>query len=1106
MSTKFFTNDNQNTLLEKFKGVFKYNSDIEQFDTLVGYFRSTGYFKIRPYLENVPEIRILVGINVDALIAKYQNEGLLLKLAGDSEETKKDYCEQLKNEIDNAYYSSETEASILQFVKDIGSGKIQIRAHPTRKLHAKIYIFRPKNFNPHSSCEVITGSSNLTEAGLGATDSNSGDKASNYEFNVSLREYEDVKFATDEFEKLWVESVEILPAEIKKVQNKTFLREGAFTSFELYIKLLIEYFGREIEFDPSSIKDLPPGFMRLTYQLDAVNQGLEILRKHNGFFLSDVVGLGKTVVAILIARQYFYYNNFPDYRSRTLIVTPPALQSNWREIAGKFRLDNAHYITNGSLHKIDNPSDYDLVIVDEAHKFRNDTSEAYVHLQSICKTPCQDGQMKKIILVSATPLNNRPSDIKNQVLLFQDASNTTLDVNIGQFFARVDKEFNALIRDESKEITKAIEKIYTEIRNKIVEPLMVRRTRTDLKEHKSYSRDISKQGIIFPEVKKPQALLYQLNSDLNSIYDKTVNLIANSADGLSYTRYRILQYLIPEHREDYRSPDLISNQLAAIMKTLLIKRLDSSFHAFFCSLGRFVDASQAMLQMIKNNRIFIAPDFDVAKYILDEEEEELLERLVSAQLTDPNIKILSREDFEPDFIKGMERDHKILTYLYNEWKKVVTHERDPKLDKLLAVLDKDLLDRSRNPEQKLVIFSESLETTNYLKKQLHDVGYQKVLAVDSSNVTNLKDIISVNFDANVNFDRRRSDYNIIITTEVLSEGVNLHRSNTILNYDTPWNSTRLMQRIGRINRIGSTAQEIYIYNFFPTAKVEDDIQLYQRASMKLQAFHSALGEDSQIYSPDEKVSTLGLFDKNIYEEGDKVKVNERLQYLMEIRKFREESPEKFNRIKNLPLKMRTTVTNEQLQGSTLAFLRSGNYNAFYHVADNDEDPKELGFLEAASVFKSACSSNTEQLYERHHEQVKKALRCFEQQLKEKIVRDKQIHSLNPQQTRAISYLKPFLNMDVTGNIEKDKINNAIKLIEIGRFQNLHKDINRLARSSRKAKVKISIVLEKLLNIIDKHVKQDTRTSSKPAYSDRITTSWKYEDPKIVVSQSYISSS
>lgn len=282
MSTKFFTNEGQNTLLNKFKGVFENNKDIELFDALVGYFRASGYFKIRPFLEDVPKIRILVGINVDKILSHYHSKGLLFQ--GDANQTLIEFINELKKDIQTADYNKEVENGIIQFVDDIATKKIEVKAHPHRKLHAKIYIFRPENWNEHKPGNVITGSSNLTEAGLGGEDNY------NYEFNVILRDFEDVKFATEEFDRRWKEGIAILPIDVSKVKKETYIYDN-FTPFEVYIKFLIEYFGKSVEFDPNSVADLPQGFKRLTYQIDAVNQGFELLRKHNGFFLADVVGL-----------------------------------------------------------------------------------------------------------------------------------------------------------------------------------------------------------------------------------------------------------------------------------------------------------------------------------------------------------------------------------------------------------------------------------------------------------------------------------------------------------------------------------------------------------------------------------------------------------------------------------------------------------------------------------------------------------------------------------------------------------------------------------------------------------------------------------------------
>ena len=1094
MATKFFTNADGNTLLNKFGGVFKHNPLIAEFDALIGYFRSTGYFKIRPFLEDVPQIRILVGINVDAITAKYKNEGLLLRSIGDQEETKLDYLNALKREIDDAAYSWELEKSILQFIEDIATAKIRIKAHPTRKLHAKIYILRPKDFNPHSGCEVITGSSNLTEAGLGA-----GGNASNYEFNVSLRDYDDVKFATDEFEKLWKEAVDILPTEIEATKNRTFLKDE-FTPFELYIKLLIEYFDKEIDFDPNNIKDLPEGFMRLTYQLDAVHQGLEILKKHHGFFLADVVGLGKTIVAILIARQYFYFNDFPDYISKTLIIVPPALKRQWQETVWKFMMQNVHYETNGSLHKVENPEDYDLVIVDESHKFRNDSTLGYENLQQICKAPCRDGKKKKVILVSATPLNNRPNDIRNQVLLFQDANDSTMEINIGQFFAQITKRYKAIIRTKSSGTARKAAELYAEVRDKVIEPLTVRRTRTDLHEHDFYAKDLAQQGIVFPDVSTPEKLLYPLESHLNKLYDETMKLIQGK-NGLQYMRYRAIAFIKSEYAQGYNRPEFISKLLAGIMKSLLVKRLDSSFYAFHCTLERFVRASEAMLKMVENNRIIIAPNHKVEDYVLEENEDELLKKLAEEEFTDPGIKMLSKDDFKPGFIEGLASDHKILNNMEKQWRHVIEREEDPKLEKFFSVLETDLLAKSRNPERKLVIFSESLDTTEYLKERLKANGYADVLAVNSTNRTALQDKIRNNFDANLALGQQSSDYNIIITTEVLAEGVNLHRANAILNYDTPWNATRLMQRIGRINRIGTKARTIYIYNFFPTEKVEDDIQLQRKAMVKLQAFHSALGEDSQIYSTDEQVESFGLFDKKPQGDAD---VNERLQYLMEIRKFREESPDEFQRIKNLPLKIRNAVKNRERQNGTISYLRNKKHHAFYEV-DQESKLKELSFLQAVPIFKCDPTVKAQPLHEKHHAQVQQALTHFLEQAAEKTVISKQNQALTAQQTRAIHSIKAIRNWDHIGEKEKQELAGAIDTIKIGRFQALPREINKLQRTAQKGRVALAVQLQSLLEIIRKYrppeEEADTWDRQEPGNGPPAAVTDDF--PRVIISQSYV---
>lgn len=1094
MSTKFFTNRDTNTLLKKFEGVFKYNKDIEFFDALVGYFRASGYFAIRPYIEDVPNIRVLVGINVDKVSADFHKKGLLF--LADSTRTINEFRKQTIQDIQSASYDRETEKGITQFVDDIIAKKIEIKAHPSKQLHAKIYILRPKEFCEHKAGSVITGSSNLTEAGLGKKETG------NYEFNVQLYNYDDVKFATDEFELLWDEAVPILPIEAEKIRKETYLNNEV-TPFELYIKFLIEYFGSSIDFDPTSATDLPKGWKSLAYQSDAVSQGFDLLQKHNGFFLADVVGLGKTVIATLIAKKLYHHLYLTRQPLETLVITPPSLKENWEDTLDEFGMTHYKIITNGSLHKVKKPERYDLVIIDEAHKFRTDTAESYTLLQNICKTDVlrrnEKGDRvkvrKKVILVSATPLNNQPEDIRNLVYLFQDAKDTTLEVsNLQHFFSRRMKEFKAAKKE--KDIPKMlhqIKAIYELIRTKVVQPLTIRRTRTDLMAHDQYRGDLLDQGIIFPKVEKPKPIYYPLDATLEDLYDRTIFLLQDPIKGLTYNRYRAIGYLKPEKKAKYQNADLISAQLAKIMKTLLVKRIDSSFHAFKKSLARFCDATEAMIRMFDKDEIIIAPNLPVSEYIMEGREDELMALALANQATDPTIEICTGKDFEPDLLKGLKHDLKILQDLCNEWGKV---EQDPKLNEFLKTLP-DFLNRKENEEGKLIIFSESKETTNYLRDALEKNGYNGILTIDSKSRKKLLPIAKENFDANHPLAEQKDDYQILISTEVLAEGVNLHRSNTVLNYDTPWNSTRLMQRIGRVNRIGTKAERIHIYNFYPTAKVNTDIELEKKAILKLQAFHSALGEDSQIYSTDEEIETFGLFDREIEEERD-----ERLAYLMELREFKEKNPELYRKIKNLPLRCRTGRKDKLSDTSSLTFIRNERRDAFYFIKP-DNSLEELTFVETARRFKTVVSEKSLPLHEKHHEQIQAAVEDFRTKLNEEASAERVVDATQgPNERKAKQFLDMFLSMPITGSEEKRLIEAAKLAIRRGRFTALQRDINKLQRNIKKAPLKPAALLDKLIAILDKFPLDPNEEEDTPLLNVKADLPLQ---PEIIISESFTKS-
>jgi superfamily II DNA or RNA helicase len=1089
VSTKFFNNQDGNTLLKKFEGIFE-NYKVSKFDALVGFLRASGYFAIKKYLKPIPKVRILVGINVDNVIQKYHKLGL--EFNSDSEKVVDELKNFLKKDIQDAEYQEEVENGILEFIHDIASGKIEIAAHPSKNIHAKIYIFKPDNFNEHNSGSVISGSSNLSASGIGSL------PISNYEFNVELKDYDDVKYASDEFEKLWSEAVNVLPAEelkshIKSLIDDTYLNE-TITPHELYIKFLIEYFGESVNFDPTSVSDIPNNYKKLDYQADAVNEGFELLKKHNGFFLSDVVGTGKTIISTLIAKKVFNFNLHKfGHITKTLVIAPSTIEQDWKKVIADFNLQNIKFLPNRSFHKLNepeyDPNSFDLIIVDEAHKFRSNTASSYNELQRLCKTPSsiKDEEdniyQKKIILISASPLNNSPEDIKNQILLFQDGKNSTLEIsNIDFFFNQKIKDYNELKKTSDKKIIREkLKNIYGEIREKIISQIMIRRTRTDLMKINQYKKNLDEQNITFPKTGKPNKIFYELEPNLEILYDKTIDVIKK----LNYSIYEEIKNLKPDFKNKYEMPEVAYSALSDIMQTLLIKRLDSSFEAFKKTLGNLKNQLQSKVLQFQNKKIFILNSkdkIDVTKYILDDQEDEL-EAIIHANPEAGDI--YKPEDFEDGYYQKISDDFKVVDELFDSWNKV---NEDPKYDIFLKNLKEKFLSKEINKNQKLIIFSEAKVTTDYLVKRLKSDGYEKVFAVDGTNRSLVKPILQSEFDEN--FEGERSDkYNILISTEVLSEGINLHRSNVIVNYDTPWNSTKLIQRIGRVNRIGSKADRIHVFNFFPTSNVEGDIGLEKRAYLKLQSFHEALGEDSQIYHEAEETQTFGIFDQNIDEER-----NEKLKYLIELREFKENNELLFRQLKTKEKRQRTgRITNQNdLNTSSITFVKNERKNSFYLI-DKDKKVFEKTFLEIAELFKATKEEKRYKLHGLHHDQIQVALKKFDEDQNTKVLElEKADFKLGPQTKQALAFLDACSRANFLSGDEKKLINDAKKSVKISKFIELQREINRLKKSSKNTNLNITKIIDALLIILKKY----------PITENQIYNTIEITPPEIIISESF----
>lgn len=564
-----------------------------------------------------------------------------------------------------------------------------------------------------------------------------------------------------------------------------------------------------------------------------------------------------------------------------------------------------------------------------------------------------------------------------------------------------------------------------------------------------YNKDVNG----FPKVERPNASSYELNEHLADLFESAMQTLDKE---LTYARYQAIAYLKPEVSNGlYDNAELISRSLAGIRKNGLVKRLESSFYAFQVSLSNFRQANQNMLDMFNRDKVFIAPDLDINNLLESGYTDEEIEEKLNAKAEDnPKNSVFKAEDFKPEFIEMLQGDQETLEKMCKAWEKI-TDADDSKFAKFNELLKHELFKEDRNPEQKLVVFSESVDTVKYLERR---INRKDVLVISADNRSKLFKTIRENFDAN--YKTKLNDYNIILTTDVLAEGVNLHRANVIVNYDTPWNSTRLMQRIGRVNRIGSASKHIYNYVFYPSREGNREINLNQIALSKIQTFHSTFGEDNQIYSQQEILDRdlTKLFDEGMKKQ--KEEANQELPFYEELRTLYKTNRREYNRIEKLSLRSRTgrekrTIEGVTLTGDTLVFLKTNFRKVFFLVS---ETAKELSVLDALKYFKASTEEQPVERIEQHHKHINMALQKFramrdEEMRAQETSQDTQA-TLGAQVSTAVSLLNNFIR-EIDDNELYLKVVQLKTLAERGvityipkRLQRIQKDLRRTSGKSR----------------------------------------------------------
>ena len=908
---KFFTNEPERDLYSRFSAILKSNTQL--FDALVGYFRTSGFFRLYKALEPVEKIRILVGLNVDAftvrIIERSKNE---VKLAAvSSRDGEEHISNEIQKEFESASVSEEVEEGVRVFIEWLRNGKLELRMYTEAPIHAKVYIMRkdPEKV-PDMFGSVITGSSNFSEAGL----------VNNLEFNVELKDAADVKFALERFETLWEKATDIRETYIEAVEKNTWLR-GDITPYQLYLKTLYEFFKEEINADKENFQTLlPEGYMRLQYQIDAVMQARQKLEAYNGVFISDVVGLGKTYICAMLANSF----NRNTYK---LIICPPVLVDYWRSVLQEFDVSRCDVESLGKLDKIiDKGTDkYQYVFVDEAHRFRNSGTESFTELHQICHG-------KKVILISATPINNYSSDIENQLYLFQNKQSGTINGirNLDGFFRALDSELHKHIKG-TPEYMKQLRLNSEVIRDRLLREIMIRRTRSEIAKY--YETDLTKQGLTFPKVGKPEPILYAFDEQTDEAFTETIEDIK----GFKYARYTPLLYL--KDKKKYATLLAGQHNMGGFMKGVLVKRLESSFYAFRKTLGRFIESYEKFIQMYKTGTVYVGKYKNLYDMLDNGDDEKLIYLIEQGELW----KFESSE-FSASFIRDLNSDLSQLKTWQTLWDMI-------KVDPKLVEFKSQLTNNADMKGKKVIVFTESMETAEYLYDKMRTMFDGRVIYYSGKSGAGSKIEIEDSFNPK-NKGKNNDKYDLLITTDILAEGINLHRANVLINYDLPWNPTRIMQRVGRINRVGTEHDRIFVYNFFPTAQSKRQMPLEERILEKLQAFHDTLGEDIKYLSDEEQVSPKKLFsDLNKNLDDDEESTNPELAYLAVIRQIRDEDPKLFETIKRLPKKCKAGKSSKLIQGkATVSFIRKGALKTFYRC--EGDAPAQLTFMEAIKLIEA----------------------------------------------------------------------------------------------------------------------------------------------------------
>jgi superfamily II DNA or RNA helicase len=812
--------------------------------------------------------RLLIGMQrlpIEILEESFSTETKTIDNA-QANACKKKLAMELREQLTIGIPSNKDEFALRQLSRQLKEGKVKVKLHLQYPLHAKLYLIYRDDYN----CPIIgfVGSSNLTFSGI----SQQG------ELNVDVVEQDAAlklsKWFQDRWDNRW--SIDIT-AELINILDESWASETEIPPYYIYLKTAY-HLSSEARAGVSEYS-LSKRFEKelLEFQANAVKVAAHHLNKKGGVIIGDVVGLGKTITATAVAKIFE-----DDFFLETLIICPKNLVEMWRDYVHKYQLRAKVMSITQAQTRLGNERRYRLVIIDESHNLRNRDGKRYRAIHEYIQL-----NASKVILLTATPYNKNYSDLANQIRLFIDEE-SNLGVRPEKYIKNIGGITQFALQHQTKENTiTAFEKSpYSDDWNELMRLFLVRRTRSFIRDNYGLKdKDTGRLYLKFPDGSKhffperiPKRVEFSFKQE--DIEDQYVQLYSQQVldliDGMRFPRYGLGQDIYikinPEIQPQPSEEIILKNlgragiQLKGFARTNLFKRLESSGYSFLLSVSRQLFRNCLFLYALENKKPLPIGKQETAvidDYLFSDEENENggtsnnimnTEEEYTSQVEQVYSNLLERHPRQYDWIRSgfftdtlkedLENDNELLLKILNRNQKWEP-EDDRKLSALLNLCN------NIHPDQKILIFSQYSDTVDYIYKNIKDKIKRLYYVTGSSEEPTA---IANRFSPESNGKREMvppsEEIRVLVSTDVLSEGQNLQDAHIVVNYDLPWAIIRLIQRAGRVDRIGQKSKEILCYSFLPEDGLEKILRLRKRLQHRIQENAETIGSDEVFFEGD----------------------------------------------------------------------------------------------------------------------------------------------------------------------------------------------------------------------------------------------------------------